>query len=130
MYEAKTQNIKVSVRPYFLESESDPANNHYFWAYNVQIENDGLETVQLVARKWVISDVNGNVETVEGEGVVGEQPILEPGSSFEYTSGCPLDAPSGIMHGHYAMMTPDGRELIVQVPAFSLDLPDARPVLN
>jgi len=130
MYEAITQDIKVSVRPYFLESESDPENNHYFWAYNIQIENDGLETIQLMFRNWTISDINGNVEEVHGEGVVGEQPVLEPGDSFEYTSGCPLEASSGMMHGHYEVVTSDGRDFIVNVPAFSLDLPDARPVLN
>jgi ApaG protein len=130
MYEKTTQAIKVSVRPYYLEDESDPSNNHYFWAYNVVVENEGMEAVQLVSRYWNITDVTGQVEEINGAGVVGEQPTLDPGESFEYTSGCPLSAPSGVMHGHYRMRTHDGREFQVAIPPFSLDLPDSKPTLN
>lgn len=130
MYEATTEEITVSVRPIFLEEESDPDNNQYFWAYYITIENEGSETIQLMQRNWTISDVYGNSENVAGDGVIGKQPVLQPGESFEYTSGCPLDAPSGMMHGHYEMQTTNGRNILVQIPAFSLDMPDARPVLN
>ncbi|MEN0087102.1 MAG: Co2+/Mg2+ efflux protein ApaG [Pseudomonadota bacterium] len=130
MYQQTTQSIRVSVRPYFLEDESDPSENHYFWAYNVVVENEGSETVQLMSRYWNITDSNGQVEEVAGAGVVGEQPVLEPGGTFEYTSGCPLGAPSGMMHGRYRMRAENGEEFEVEIPAFSLDLPDSRPVLN
>ncbi|MEO0635403.1 MAG: Co2+/Mg2+ efflux protein ApaG [Pseudomonadota bacterium] len=130
MYQQTTRSIKVSVRPYFLADESDPDANHYFWAYNVVVENESADTVQLMSRYWNITDSNGQVEEVAGAGVVGEQPVLEPGGSFEYTSGCPLSAPSGMMHGRYRMRASDGREFEVDIPAFSLDLPDSQPVLN
>ena len=130
MYELKTNAIKVSVQPYYLEDESDPENDHYFWAYNVVVENESADVVQLVSRYWNITDAMGQVEEIQGAGVVGEQPVLNPGDSFEYTSGCPLGAASGVMHGHYRMRKQDGQEFEVKIPAFSLDLPDFRPVLN
>lgn len=130
MYEAVTNSIKVAVEPLYLEDESDPSRHHYFWAYRVEIENLGAEAVQLRDRFWKISDQNGRIEEVSGPGVVGEQPILQPGETFEYTSGCPLTTPSGIMMGSYRMVTQEGNEFDVEIPAFSLDIPDNQPSIN
>lgn len=123
MYTQKTQNISVTVTPIYLEDQSEPDEDHYVWAYQVRIENDGFETVQLRSRHWRITDANGLVQEVRGAGVVGEQPVLEPGESFEYTSGTPLNAPSGIMVGSYEMQTDEGDLIEVGIPAFSLDSP-------
>ncbi len=123
MYTQKTQNISVTVTPIYLEDQSEPEEDHYVWAYQVRIENDGVETVQLRSRHWRITDANGLVQEVRGAGVVGEQPVLEPGETFEYTSGTPLNAPSGIMVGSYGMQTDDGDMIEVDIPAFSLDSP-------
>jgi ApaG protein len=123
MYTQKTKNISVTVTPIYLEDQSEPAEDHYVWAYQVRIENDGVETVQLRSRHWRITDANGLVQEVRGAGVVGEQPVLEPGETFEYTSGTPLNAPSGIMVGSYEMQTDDGDMIEVDIPAFSLDSP-------
>ena len=123
MYTQKTKNISVTVTPIYLEDQSEPEEDHYVWAYQVRIENDGMETVQLRSRHWRITDANGLVQEVRGAGVVGEQPVLEPGETFEYTSGTPLNAPSGIMVGSYEMQTDDGDMIEVDIPAFSLDSP-------
>ena len=123
MYTQKTKNISVTVTPIYLEDQSEPEEDHYVWAYQVRIENDGAETVQLRSRHWRITDANGLVQEVRGAGVVGEQPVLEPGETFEYTSGTPLNAPSGIMVGSYGMQTDDGDMIEVDIPAFSLDSP-------
>lgn len=130
MYEATTREIRVRVMPEFVEDRSSPAKNRYFWAYTVEIANEGGETVQLLTRHWVITDGHGHTEEVRGPGVVGEQPVLEPGESFTYTSGCPLTTPSGIMVGSYQMQTDGGELFDVEIPAFSLDLPDERRSLN
>jgi len=123
MYTQKTKNISVTVTPIYLEDQSEPDEDHYVWAYQVKIENDSLETVQLRSRHWRITDANGLMQEVRGSGVVGEQPVLEPGESFEYTSGTPLNAPSGIMVGSYEMQTDEGDVIEVGIPAFSLDSP-------
>jgi ApaG protein len=120
MYEATTDGIKVTVRPMFLEEQSEPVESHYVWAYHVTIENLGERTVQLVNRYWRITDAKGIVQEVRGPGVVGEQPVLAPGEAFEYTSGTPLTTPSGVMMGAYEMEGPDGAMFDVAVPAFSL----------
>ena len=99
MYEAVTDGIKVLVTPFFLEDQSSPDENHYVWAYQVSIENMGVERVQLRNRFWRITNAVGQIEEVQGPGVVGEQPVLEPGDSFQYTSGAPLTTASGIMVG-------------------------------
>ncbi len=130
MYEAITRGIRVSVTPQFLETESRPEIGRYFWAYTVVIENEGNETVQLRARYWHITDAKGRVEEVKGAGVVGEQPVIEPGNSFTYTSGCPLQEPSGIMVGKYQMVSEGGEPFEVDIPAFSLDSPDAIDSIN
>jgi ApaG protein len=129
MYTETTRSITVTVRPFYLEQHSSPAEGHYVWAYHVRIENHGSETVQLRNRHWQITDAQGRQQEVRGPGVVGEQPVLAPGQSFEYTSSCPLPTPSGFMVGDYEMETGAGDNFLVQVPAFSLDTPQqtARP---
>lgn len=123
MYTETTRSITVTVRPIYLEQHSSPADDHYVWAYHVRIENSGGETVQLRNRHWKIIDADGRLQEVRGPGVVGEQPVLGPGDSFEYTSSCPLSTPSGFMVGEYEMQTRDGEQFLVQIPAFSLDSP-------
>lgn len=130
MYRSVTRGIQVTVEPVYLEDESSPSENHYFWAYTVEIENQGSETVQLRSRYWRITDAQGRVEEVRGAGVVGEEPVLAPGERFEYTSGCPLSTASGIMAGAYQMESEDGEWFSVDIPAFSLDMPDMPRVLN
>ena len=130
MYSATTHNIKVSVKPTYLEDQSDPEKSHYVWAYQVTIENGGSKEVKLLTRYWNITDGNGRVEEVRGEGVVGKTPVLFPGSKFQYTSGCPLATPSGFMHGSYTMRSTSGDMLEVNIPAFSLDIPNRKVTLN
>jgi ApaG protein len=123
MYTKTTNNIKVTVLSHYLGDQSEPAENRYFWAYTIQVENHGKETVKLVNRSWNITDGLGRTQKVRGAGVVGTQPVLKPGEAFEYTSGVPLETPSGIMVGEYEMMRDNGDTLNVAVPAFSLDSP-------
>lgn len=130
MYSSTTSNVTVSVKPQYLDSESAPAENIYVWAYHVRIENNGTETLQLRTRHWKITDAYGRTQEVSGPGVVGEQPLLRPGDSFEYTSGTPLSTPSGIMAGTYAMQAQDGRMVDIAIPAFSLDAPHAARLIN
>jgi ApaG protein len=130
MYSEITRSIKVSVEPFYLEDQSSPAEGRYVWAYHVRIENGGLETVQLRNRHWQITDAAGRLQEVRGPGVVGEEPVLRPGESFEYTSSCPLTTPSGLMVGDYEMETPKGEKFLIQVPAFSLDSPQDKRRLN
>ena len=123
IYKSVTNDIGVSVEPFYLDQESEPDEGHYVWGYQVQIENNGKDTVKLERRHWVITDGNGKIHEVEGEGVVGEQPVLEPGEAFEYTSGAPLTTSSGFMSGCYKMKVKNGRHFDVEIPAFSLDIP-------
>ncbi len=122
-YQQTTREIRVMVDPVYLEEQSSPSDRHYVWAYHVRVENHGEETVQLRNRHWRITDANGQIHEVRGEGVIGEQPVLRPGEAFEYTSGTPLSTPSGIMVGSYQMETKDGESFDVAIPAFSLDSP-------
>jgi ApaG protein len=130
MYEQVTRSIRVRVRPEYLEAQSAPDEGRYFWSYTVEILNEGSETVQLRSRYWRITDANGRVEEVRGPGVVGQTPVLGPGETFEYTSGCPLKTSSGIMVGSYQMEKNDGAVVEIAIPAFSLDSPFARRSLN
>ncbi|CAO3448493.1 ApaG protein [Azospirillum argentinense] len=130
MYTKVTRAIRVTVQPVFLDEQSMPAESRYVWAYHVRIENEGQETVRLRTRYWHITDALGRVQEVRGPGVVGEQPVLEPGGSFEYTSGTPLPTPSGIMVGSYRFETGAGEAFDVAVPAFSLDSPHQPRQLN
>ena len=116
MYSQTTRSIKVTVKPFYLEDQSSPADNHFVWAYHVRIENRGRETVQLRRRHWKITDNRGQMQEVRGPGVVGEQPVLAPGESFEYTSGTPLPTPSGIMVGSYEMETRGGLSAFRRMP--------------
>jgi len=123
MYSSTTRQIAVSVVPAYLEEQSRPEMGEYLWAYRVKIENQGSETVTLRHRYWKITDARGHVQEVRGAGVVGEEPTLEPGQVFEYTSGTPLPTSSGFMVGAYEMETPTGEVFDVSIPAFSLDNP-------
>ena len=123
-YRAVTKGIEVTVRTYFLEDQSDVLSGPWAWAYQVRIANLGRETVQLLRRTWRITDAHGRMQIVQGAGVVGEQPVLEPGDAFEYTSGTPLETSSGFMTGLYHMVAmASGQEFDVVIPAFSLDSP-------
>ncbi len=129
-YRKITRRIEVRVKPIYLDEHSDPDNDRYIWAYNVRISNNGAETVKLLHRRWHITDSNGSEEVVHGAGVVGEQPILKPGESFEYTSGTPLPTPSGFMRGSYHMVNQIGEEFELEIPPFSLDAPHSRSNLH
>jgi ApaG protein len=123
-YVKTTRGVRISVRSFYLDDQSHPDDNHFVWAYRVKVENNGRETVQLLRRTWQITDARGRTQHVHGIGVVGEQPVLEPGESFEYTSGTPLDTPSGFMVGAYHMVvSSSGENFDVPIPAFSLDSP-------
>jgi ApaG protein len=130
MYRALTRDIEVVVEPFYLVEQSDPEDGRYVWGYRVVISNHSAMPIRLISRYWNITDQNGQVDEVSGPGVVGEQPRLIPGESYEYSSGCPLDTPSGMMFGHYQMVTDEGEAFEVAIPAFSLDTPDLRRVLN
>jgi ApaG protein len=129
-YEAETRGIRIRVEPLYSDDQSAPDEGYYFWTYTVEISNMGEETVQLRSRVWRITDANGRVEEVHGPGVVGQTPVIEPGHSFTYTSGCPLPTPSGIMVGSYQMAGERGQLFDVAIPAFSLDSPYAKRSLN
>ena len=129
-YHAITRGISVSVMPAYLESRSEPDDDYFLWAYTIRIENQSVETVQLLTRHWVITDSVGRAQEVKGSGVVGEQPVLEPGQTFEYTSGAPLATPSGVMGGSYRMETDGGEAFDVTIPTFSLDSPHDRSAVN
>ncbi len=124
MYEATTHGVRVAVLPEYVESQSEPEDNYYFWAYTVTITNIGHETVQLKTRAWRITDAQGHTQEVRGPGVVGKTPVIAAGESFTYTSGCPLRTPQGLMVGSYQMEGADGELFDVDIPAFSLDSPD------
>ncbi|WP_052213742.1 Co2+/Mg2+ efflux protein ApaG [Belnapia sp. F-4-1] len=123
-YTEVTRGVRVSVRTFFLADQSAPERSHYVWAYRVTITNEGRQTVQLLKRTWLITDAQGRTQQVHGDGVVGERPVLDPGESFEYTSGTPLATPSGFMRGAYHMVLTDtGEGFDVAIPTFSLDSP-------
>ncbi len=130
MYSETTQSIRVSVEPFFVDEQSAPERNRYVFGYKVVIENHGSSTVQLISRHWQITDGLGRSFEVRGEGVVGEQPSLQPGQCFEYTSGTPLHTPTGFMAGSYVMQGEDGYFFDVRIPTFSLDAPGTPVTLN
>ena len=125
MSEATTRGVRVQVESAYIPERSSPQEGRYFFAYRIRISNLGEQTVQLISRRWVITDANGNVEHVQGPGVVGEQPVLEPGESFEYTSFCPLPTPIGSMHGSYQMVTASNSRFDAEIAPFSLAVPTA-----
>jgi ApaG protein len=122
-YSAETKDVVVRVAVSFLADQSEPQRGRWFWAYHIRIENDGSRDVQLMSRRWLITDGRGMRHRVEGEGVVGVQPLIEPGGSYDYVSGCPLDTPSGAMEGSYRMVDADGRTFDVAIPRFALTGP-------
>ncbi|MFM9849305.1 MAG: Co2+/Mg2+ efflux protein ApaG [Hyphomicrobiaceae bacterium] len=130
MYEAVTHGIRIKVEPQYVEEQSSPDDSYFFWAYTIEIANEGNSVVQLKTRHWRITDARGKTEEVRGPGVVGKTPVLDPGESFTYTSGCPLATASGIMVGSYQMQLQDGSLIDVAVPAFSLDSPFAIRSVN
>lgn len=130
MYRAVTRNIEVKVDPRFLADQSIPEEHQYFWSYSIEITNLGDETVKLISRHWKITDGLGRLHEVKGAGVIGQQPVIEPGSTFRYTSGCPLETPEGIMAGTYQMLSETGQSFEVEVPAFSLDSDTKKRLLN
>ena len=130
MYRAVSREIEVKVTPRFLPDRSSPDNGYYFWQYTVTLTNLGHETVQLKTRHWRITDAFGRVQEVKGAGVVGEEPVLEPGASYEYTSGVPLPTSSGFMVGTYGMVSARGERFDIQIPAFSLDGPETKRTIN
>ena len=129
-YEAITRGIRIRVEPRYMEEQSSPEDSHFVWSYTVEISNDGTETVQLKSRIWRITDALGRTEEVRGPGVVGQTPVIAPGKSFHYTSGCPLKTPQGIMVGSYQMTDEAGELFDVAIPAFSLDSPYTRRSMN
>jgi ApaG protein len=130
MYSQTTRAITVTVQPIYLDDQSSPDESHFVWAYRIKIENNGGETVQLRNRYWRITDSHGRIQEVRGAGVVGEQPVLKPGETFEYTSGTPLPTPSGFMVGTYGMISDAGERFDIEIPAFSLDSPSERRTVN
>lgn len=125
-----SKQIIIDVKSFFLEEQSEPSEDSYIWAYKVLIKNNSMSTVKLMSRCWKIIDENGYQKEVRGDGVVGEQPTLKPGESFEYTSGTPLSTSSGLMHGSYFMTNDKGAEFEVKIPAFSLDVPNKKKIQN
>jgi ApaG protein len=130
MYSETTNDISVTVEPIFLEDQSAPDDGRYVWAYQIRIENQGERAVQLINRHWKITDGTGRLQEVDGPGVVGEQPVLKPGESFEYASGCPLTTPTGFMVGTYEMEYENGDRFDVSIPMFSLDSPHASAAVH
>lgn len=130
MYQSVTRQVRVHVVPRFLVEESKPHENVFFWAYTIEIENQSTETIQLLTRHWIITDSTGAVQDVRGEGVVGTQPVLQPGECFRYTSGCPLTTPDGTMHGTFGMIDSGKIPFQVEIPLFALDSPHARKTLH
>lgn len=125
MSDTTTRGVRIQVKSAYLSDRSAPSEGRYLFAYRVRISNVGTETVQLLSREWIITDSDGDVETVRGPGVVGEQPVLNPGQSFEYTSFCPLPTPIGSMHGTYQMMAASGEGFDAEIAPFSLAVPTA-----
>jgi ApaG protein len=120
---ATTQGITVRVAPNFLEEQSAVSQGRWFWSYHIRIENNGPEPVQLLTRHWKITDGRGQISHVDGDGVVGEQPVLAPGDSHDYVSGCPLPTPTGAMEGQYRFIREDGGTFLAEIPKFQLLAP-------
>jgi|TARA_B110000259_G_scaffold94394_1_gene109271 ApaG protein len=129
-YTKITKNIRVSVKTDFLSDQSDVENKLWVWSYHILIENNGNNTVQLIDRYWKITDETGHVKEVNGSGVIGRQPSIKPGESFEYSSGTPLNKPSGFMFGNYRMINEKNESFFIDVPIFSLDIPSIKKILN
>lgn len=129
-YEQVTHGIRIRVTPEYSDEQSTPDEGYFFWIYTIEITNESTRTVQLKSRLWRITDANGRTDEVRGPGVVGQTPVIPPGQSFTYSSGCPLATPSGIMVGSYQMIDDNGRLFDVAIPPFSLDSPYATRSVN
>ncbi len=129
-YKSSTSGIEVVVQPEYIDSQTSNGNSFFIWAYHVIIENKSDETLQLINRYWKIIDEDGSVQEIDGVGAVGEQPILAPNENFKYSSGVHLRNPSGIMSGYYGMKKSDGKIINIKIPAFSLDVPSIKAVVN
>lgn len=126
MTDTLTRGIRVRVRPRHLAEQSEPARQHWLFAYHITVVNEGRDTVQLMSRHWVITNGEGKVEEVRGAGVVGQQPVLKPGEEFQYTSGCPLDTPVGTMHGEFTLVNvASGESFEAKIEPFRLAVPSA-----
>lgn len=123
--DATTRGIRVEAQSFYVPERSSERENYFFFSYRIRISNVGSETAQILAREWVITDGNGQVQRVVGPGVVGEQPVLAPGASFEYTSFCPLSTPVGSMHGAYRMVSSEGERFDADIAPFTLAVPSA-----
>ena len=130
MSEAVTRNVRVHVESEFAPGRSSPAENKWFFLYTIRITNESADTVQLLSRHWIITDAMGEVREIRGPGVVGKQPVLGPGETFSYTSGCPLTTPNGTMEGTYTMVTGKGKTFHADIPAFSLDSPFVKRIVH
>lgn len=124
MNQIECNQIEVDVVTNYIEDQSSPDNNRYVFAYTIKIRNEGPKPAKLLTRHWIINDANGNVQEVHGEGVVGEQPYIGPGGSFEYTSGTIIETPVGSMHGSYQMLSEDGKPFDAPIAAFTLSQPN------
>jgi ApaG protein len=124
MFESTTANIRIEVHPAFEREQSDPRQNHYFFSYRIRISNVGPVPMKLLSRHWIITDAFGKTEEVQGPGVIGLQPTVKPGETFEYSSFCPLETPTGSMKGSYVMADPKGVEIQVAIPQFVLSEPN------
>lgn len=129
-YKELTDNVEVAVEPEYLDGQMTNTSSSFFWAYHVKISNKNSYPIQLISRYWKILDEKGAKQEIEGEGVVGEKPIIEPDSFYQYTSGAHLNCPSGIMTGYYVMKKNDGKTFNVKIPAFSLDVPNLKRTTN
>lgn len=125
MSDTVTRGIRVQVRTMYVPENSSPREQHHFFAYRIRISNEGSDTTQLLSRHWIITDADGHVEEVRGPGVVGETPVLQPGTAFEYTSYCTLKTAVGTMHGSYTMTTADGGTFDAEIAPFTLAMPNA-----
>jgi ApaG protein len=130
VYEAETDGVTVRVTPGFMPEQSSRAKGRFVWSYTVEIENRSAREIQLISRRWIITDALNRTEVVRGQGVVGEQPSLKPGEAYRYASACPLQTDSGLMGGAYQMLGSDGELFEVMIPTFSLDLPEAGAKVN
>jgi len=122
-YEAETNGVCIRVRPVFVDEQSSPEDDRFLWAYHIEIENRGRHTLQLMTRHWRITDGDGRIQHVDGAGVIGKQPVLRPGARFEYSSGCPLTTPCGMMQGAYRFEDETGASVEATIPLFALDSP-------
>ena len=129
-FEDVTEGVRVAVQSYFLEDQSNPDEGQYIWAYRIRITNESNQAVKLLNRHWIITDGRGGINEVKGVGVIGEQPLIQPGQHYVYTSGSPLKTPSGFMRGSYEMIDSKNRIFTVAIPAFSLDSPYCSQGIN